>query len=160
MRDVSHCLTTTTMSSKNVPPNKRRKLAQTNALAGVFSFSVLGIEYNEPNDNIIRNVTSVSSDGRRVYKNTTTLPRFRERVYTSVELEPDWPNDTHEWDDRLPSRNHNTFTYQVKKGKVTRVGKRKLFASASFTKAVLLYHTNFHLGQAHEDLFGTPRGIS
>jgi hypothetical protein len=116
--------------SSFVPPAKRRKIAATNVLSGITSYSALGINFNKENDHIIQSITNISGDGRRHNKMATTIPRFLERVFTEIELLPDW-DGYHHWEDDGPSKKSEPFTYQVKKGRVTKV-KRKLYASVGF----------------------------
>jgi hypothetical protein len=111
-----------------VPPAKRRKKAKTNVLSGVTGYAALGINFNEENDEVIQNIVKVSTDGRRVNTMSTTIPRFRERVFNSIEPLPDW-DTSYGWDD-VPSKKSDAFSYQVKKGRVTKV-RRKLYASVS-----------------------------
>lgn len=136
-----------------MPPKKKFKVSKSNPASHINSFADLGINFLQPDDNVIRH-DELSSDGRRINTTTTVAPRLRERVYTTVEPQDDWSFFEHPDMDNGHPPSHN-FVFQVKKGRVIKVGKRKLFASVScwYYWGNLLTTDHTYSGQTYEDIY-------
>ncbi|KAK7444542.1 hypothetical protein VKT23_015220 [Stygiomarasmius scandens] len=105
---------------------KRFRTSNSNVLSDVTSFSSFGLSVHDPQtDNLIQTQT-VSTDGRRIHTSITTAPTQRERIHTEIEPEEDWAGYQYEWLRSLPQEQS---TFQVKKGRVTKSKRRRLFAS-------------------------------
>jgi hypothetical protein len=118
---MSHSATSAMRSQH--PPKKRFKTSAKNPASNITSFQSLGLNFHEPNDNLIVNHTS--SDGHNVQITSTTVPPLRDRLYTTVDDEGDW-DAFHYNDENDGQANLDQFVFQVKKGRVTRVPKKKL----------------------------------
>jgi hypothetical protein len=111
------------MSSQQ-PPKKKFKTSAKNPASNITSFKDLGLRFNDPKDTVI--IHHSSSDGRKVQTSSTSVPTLREHVYTSVDGEGDWENFQYQ-DHEGEGVGRGVF--QVKKGRVSKLQRRKLFAS-------------------------------
>jgi hypothetical protein len=104
--------------------------SKSNVLNNVTTFSQLGLSFYESDDNVIETGTQFSQDGRRILAGTVQASRPLEvRTHTHIDTADDWSNfNIYTWDDEghsLPE----SFAYQVKNGRVTKVRHRRLYAS-------------------------------
>jgi hypothetical protein len=127
---VEHAVPGSSHMSSQPPPKKKYKTSVKNPASNITSFRDLGLSFQEPNDNvIIRHDASGSSGQHR--QTTTTAPHFRDRLYTAVDHEGDWEGfqDQDQGDGSTGVDSSDKFVFQVKKGRVSKLQKRKLVSS-------------------------------
>ncbi|KAK7434034.1 hypothetical protein VKT23_020433, partial [Stygiomarasmius scandens] len=114
-------------SAMTTRPNKRFR-SDDNALRHINNLRSLGLSFHQPGDAVIQH-SHISQDGRRVYKETRSAAPIPQSQDPSLQSS-DW-NDF-EFNDAEPVSQGTTedrFVFQVKKGKVTRLPKRKIYSS-------------------------------
>ncbi|THU83394.1 hypothetical protein K435DRAFT_871314 [Dendrothele bispora CBS 962.96] len=111
-------------------PAKRFRTSRGNALSDVHSLHSLGLSVHQPEDSVIQH-SSLSKDGRRIRRHISSSAPIRERLYTEIEPCDDWSGfpDEYPQPEVLEGPTEGRFIFQVKKGRVTRVLKRKFFRS-------------------------------
>ena len=111
-------------------PNKRMRIGR-DSLSHVKSFRSFGLSFHEKGDRVIKH-SKVSSDGRRIHDRVVTAAPLRPRLHTTIQGGNDWMDfeDSAGFEPDIKQRQER-MVFQIRKGRVIRVSKRKLFKSVS-----------------------------
>ncbi|KAK7441515.1 hypothetical protein VKT23_016505 [Stygiomarasmius scandens] len=107
-------------------PTKRLKTGK-NGLSHIKSFQSLGLSIHQKGDDVITH-SRISSDGRRIHDRIVTAAPCRQRLHTTIKEGNDWM-DFEDSADFEANQQRDRMVFQVRKGRVIRVPKRKLFQS-------------------------------
>ncbi|THV01339.1 hypothetical protein K435DRAFT_853897 [Dendrothele bispora CBS 962.96] len=110
------------------PPKKKFKTDLKNPASHITSYGDLGLSFTEPTDILIIHHTSSSTYRGQDHKTTSIAPTLQERVYTSIIPNEDWV-DFEQEDPSWKTADPGQFVFQVKNGRVSKVRRKKLFAS-------------------------------